>query len=348
MSNIAMLYHGHAEELHPAHRGFAESIDADIVSVSSTSPHTAKSFYQEITRGYSVGEYDTVIAEGSRPLYTGLIHKMIYGSNLVYLCADHRLYELWNSSIDVDSAYTFFKYILGEYGRPVVRTVAQRGVDGIIAVSEFVKEYLRPIFGDTVPIRVAYPYIQPDLYDRLGSVEPNLDQKKAVTVGRPTHYKGVDLLVDAWPAVREQHPSAELHIVGKGHPESFTETAGVTVRGFVEDIADVYADAGLYVQPSRIEPFGVAVLEALRAGLPVAVSESTGSRSEIKEVNERLIASTTADGLSNVINWYFNCSQTKKGELSSASKRRGEKFGPELRKKKFQNVFQDTQCTFDS
>ncbi|MGB9960664.1 glycosyltransferase family 4 protein (plasmid) [Halobacterium sp. MBLA0001] len=321
---------------------YAESIDADIVSVSSTGPHTAKSFYQEFARGYSIGKYDTVIAEGSRPLYTGLIHRLIYGSNLVYLCADHRLYELWNSSVNVDSAYDFFKYVLGEYGKPVVRTIAQRGVDGIIAVSEFVKEYLRPIFGDAVPIRVAHPYIQPDLYDRLSSIEPNFGQKKAVTVGRPTYYKGVDLLVDAWPAVREQHPSAELHIVGKGHPESFAETAGVTVRGFVEDLVEVYANAELYVQPSRIEPFGVAVLEALRAGVPPVVTESTGSRSEIKEINDRLIASTTTDGLRKVINWYFDCSRAKKEGLSSASKRRGEKFESEFRKKLFRQELQSS------
>ncbi len=335
-----MLYHGHNEELHPAHRGFAEAINADIRSISNTSPHNVKSFYQEIARGYSIGKYDTVIAEGSRPLYTGLIHKMIYGSNLVYLCADHRLYNLWNRSVPVTSAYSFFKHILGTYGKPVVRTIAQRGVDGIIAVSDFVKEYLRPIFGDTVPIRVAHPYIQPDLYDSLGSVEPNLNEKIAVTIGRATRYKGVDLLVDAWPAVRERHPGAELHVVGKGHPESFEDTDGVTVHGFVEDIADVYTNAGLYVQPSRIDPFPVTVLEALRAGVPTVVTESTGSRSEIKEIDERLIASTSANGLGEVVNWYMGLPQVEKEELSSDSKIRGEKFGPQFQKKAFSQEFQ--------
>lgn len=302
MPSVAILYHGNNEELHPAHRGFAESVDADVLSISNTSPHSIKSFYQELNRAHSIGEYDIVIAEGSRPLYAGLVHKTVYNSHLVYLCADHRLYDLWNSSVDVDSAYTFFKYILGEYGKPIVRTTAQRGVDGIIAVSGFVKEYLRPIFGDAVPIRVAHPYIQPDLYDMLGSVEPNLDQKKAVTVGRSTYYKGVDLLIDAWPAVREQHPSAELHVVGKGHPEYFAETAGVTVRGFVEDLVEVYANAGLCVQPSCVDPFPVTVLEALRAGLPAVVTESTGTQSEINELDDQLIALTTPEGLSESIN----------------------------------------------
>lgn len=336
-----MLYHGHAEELHPAHRGFAESIDADIVSVSNTSPHTTKSFYQELVRGYSIGKYETVIAEGSRPLYTGLIHKMIHGSTLIYLCADHRLYELWNSSVEIESVYTFFKYLLGEYGKPVVRAIAQYGVDGIIAVSDFVKEYLRPIFGNSVPIHIAHPYIQPDLYNRLGDIEPNLEQKTALTVGRSTRYKGVDLLVDAWPAIRERHPNAELHVVGDGHSESYANTAGVTVRGFVEDITNVYANAGLYVQPSRADPFPVTVLEALRAGIPTVVTESTGSQSEVKKLDDRLIASTTSEGLSKCVNWFFDCETDTKQRLSNYAKERGRWFNSGHKKQYFRRKFEE-------
>jgi len=328
-----MLYHGNSEELHPAHRGFAESIDADILSISETSPHSMKSFYQELSRGYSIGKYDTVIAEGSRPLYTGMIHKMIHGSNLIYLCADHRLYDLWNGSVEVDSAYSFFKHVLGTYGKPGVRAVAQHSVDGIIAVSEFVEDYLRPIFRDRVPTRIAHPYIQPDLYEQLGQATPELTRKVAVTVGRATRYKGVDLLVDAWPAVRDRHPNAELRIVGDGHPESYADTPGVRVLGFVDDIVDAYADAGLYVQPSRVDPFPVTVLEALRTGLPAVVTESTGDYTEITEIDDRLIAPTTVDGLSEAISWYFDRSQTEKQELSNAAKRRGKRFGPDERKR---------------
>ena len=335
-----MLYHGNNEDLHPAHRGFAESVDADVLSVSNTSPHSTKSFYQEFTRGYSIGDYDTIIAEGSRTLYSGLIHKMRYKSDLVYLCADHRLHDLWNSSIEISSAYTLFKHLIGIYGKPVVRTIAQYGVDGIIAISEFVENYLRPIFQDYVPINIAHPYIQPDLYEQLGQVDPDLDRKVAVTVGRATRYKGVDLLVDAWPDVRKNHPEAELQIIGKGHPESYADTPGVTVQGFVEDLVDIYTSAGLYVQPSRIEPFGVAVLEGLRAGVPAVITESTGVRSEITEVDDRLIAPTTSAELNEAISWYFDLSQVEKQKLSKVAKRRGERFGPKKRKRDFRKEFQ--------
>ncbi|WP_380677911.1 glycosyltransferase family 4 protein [Salinigranum sp. GCM10025319] len=339
MKNVAMLYHGNNEELHPAHRGFAESIDADVLPVSDTSPHSTKSFYQECKAGYSIGDYDIVIAEGSRPLYTGLIHKLIHGSKLIYLCADHRLHQIWNSTVQVKSIYSLLKHVAGTYGKPVIRAIAQRGVDGIIAVSDFVTEYLRPIFDDRVPTRIVHPYIQEDVYNRLVPTEPDLSENVALTVGRDAHYKGVDLLVEAWPAVRAEHPDAELHIVGSGHSESFAETDGVEVHGFVEDIVDAYADASLYVQPSRVDPFPVTVLEALCAGLPAVVTESTGSRSEIREIDERLISPVSASGLSDCINWYFDLPVDSRQELSEVAKSRGTAFSPEAQKQRFHDEF---------
>jgi glycosyltransferase involved in cell wall biosynthesis len=171
-------------------------------------------------------------------------------------------------------------------------------------------------------------------------MSPKIGGKIAVTVGRPTRYKGVDLLVDAWPAVRERHPNAELRIVGDGHPQRYADTPGVSVLGFVDDIGDAYADASLYVQPSRVDPFPVTVLEALRTGLPSVVTESTGNYTEISEVSDQLITPATAGGLSRAINWYFDQSQAKKQELSELAKRRGERFDPNDRKQAFKEEFE--------
>lgn len=347
MSNVAMLYHGNNEELHPTHRGFAESIGADILSIADVSPHSSKSFYQEMKSAYTIGEYDIVIAEGSRPLYTGLLHKLLYRSKLVYLCADHRLYQIWNNSVDADSTYGLFKSMFGQYGKPIIRVTSQRGIDGVIAVSEYVEGYLSKILQQNVPTQIAHPYIQQELYQRLGEVEPSVNNKVAVTVGRSARYKGVDLLVEAWPAVREQHPNAELHIVGSGHPESFEDTPGVVVRGFVDDLVQVYQNAGLYVQPARIDPFPVAVLEALRAGLPAVVTESTGSRSEVSKLREDLITSATPRSLSKKINQYFSFPQKEKEDLSAIARNRGAEFGPEQRKKLFRESFQELVAGFD-
>lgn len=352
MSNVAMLHHGN--DFHPAHRGFAESIDADIISVAEFAPQSKKSmygkfkswssigpFFEEFKNGCLIDGYDIIISEGSRPLYSAFIHKLFHDSKVIYLCADHRLREIWQNSVDIESVYTFFKYLLGRYGKEPMRTVAQKGIDGIIAVSEFVIEYLRPIFQNRVASQVVHPYVQPDLFEWLGETAPNLDQKTVVTVGRNRKYKGIDILVDAWPKVRKQHPNAKLNIVGKGHPESYENTPGVNVLGFVEDIKDVYASAGLYVQPSRADPFPVTVLEALRAGLPTVVTESTGNYTEVAKLDDQLIAPTTSDGISKAVNWYLERSQKEKSELSSAARIFGEQFGPKQGKERFRQGYKE-------
>ena len=352
MSDVAMLYHGNS--FHPAHRGFAESIDADIISVVEFAPESEKSpyeefksqssvgsFLEEFKNGYSIGEYDIIISEGSRPLYTGLVHKLFYNSKLIYLCADHRLREIWQNSVNIDSIYTLFKYLLGKYGKGAMRTIAQQGIDGVIAVSEFVEDYLRPIFQDRVPSKIVHPYIQPDLFDSLGKTTPNIGQNVAVTVGRNRKYKGIDTLVEAWPDIRKRHPSAKLNIVGKDHPKSYEDTPGVSVLGFVEEIKDAYASAGLYIQPSRADPFPVTVLEALRAGLPAVVTESTGNYTEISELNDQLIVPTTTEGITEAVNWYFELSRTEKEKLSNSARIRGKRFGPKEGKKIFRQGYNE-------
>ena len=94
--------------------------------------------------------------------------------------------------------------------------------------------------------------------------------------------KGLDVLLRAWPAVRERRPAARLVVAGTGEPGyvaemdklSGGEARGVHFTGFVagEAKAACLASADVFVLPSHHENFGIAVLEAVAAGLPVVLS----------------------------------------------------------------------------
>lgn len=97
--------------------------------------------------------------------------------------------------------------------------------------------------------------------------------------------KGIELLLDAWPLVRRRIPDAELVLAGSGEPDYVARLeargmhiggagAGVRFAGFVAAgaKADAFDRADVFVLPSFHENFGVAVLEAVAAGLPVVVS----------------------------------------------------------------------------
>jgi glycosyltransferase involved in cell wall biosynthesis len=98
-------------------------------------------------------------------------------------------------------------------------------------------------------------------------------------VGRLVPRKGFDVLLQAFAEARLAN--ARLVIVGDGSERRMLErSAGDNVRfeGFRRDVKDLYQAFDLFVCPSRYEPFGRVIAEALDSGVPVIAAESAGPR----------------------------------------------------------------------
>ncbi|WP_339102614.1 glycosyltransferase family 4 protein [Haloterrigena salinisoli] len=333
--SVAMLH----QEPHPAHRGFAEAVSADLVDYHRLSlGPLEETVLEDGLNGVVYPDYDVYLVEGSRPLYAALTRRFTRGGKLVYLCADHGLCQLGNADFEGDSA---LKSLIGRFGTPIIRGVGRRGIDGVIAVSEFAAEFTRPVVGPETPIEIAHPFVQPGTYDALGDVTPDIESNVAVTVARPWRYKGIDMLVDAWPRVREAVPAAELHVVGGGHPEAYGETPGVRVRGYVENLADAFAPASLFVQPSRMDTFPVSTLEAMRAGLVPLVTRTAGTRSEAREIDPSLVVEPSTDALARGVVEYFERGLADRRELAARARERGDRFDPDSRTAAFRESFRE-------
>lgn len=121
-----------------------------------------------------------------------------------------------------------------------------------------------------------------------------------VFVGRLEHYKGVDVLLDAWPRVRAACPAARLVIAGSGgagedmrRRASGVEFGGsVTFAGFVSEDEKValLRRATVVVQPSRKEGWGLTVLEANACGTPVVATDVPGLRDSVRDGTTGLLA----------------------------------------------------------
>lgn len=333
--NVAMVYRGSAP--HPAHAGFAEAIGADIIGLETISVrdfHT--SILGEIVNGFLLEKYDVVIAEGTRVLYGVFANQLIRDSTLIYLGCDQALYKLISDDYELDFG---INWMIKKFGVRVLQQLFERYIDGAIVISRFTESYVREFLSDDIPVGLSAPYIQPQVYDELGAVSPALKTKTAVTVGANSPYKGVDILVDAWPLVREEHPSAALKIVGKGHPKKYERTDGVDVLGFVDSLSEVHTQASVYVQPSRVDGFAVTVVEAMRAGVPPIVTTTTGSKVEVRKLDDSLISEPKAKALAAAISNYFNMRHSEKQSLSMRSRSIAADYENTIKKLEFKQAY---------
>jgi glycosyltransferase involved in cell wall biosynthesis len=108
-----------------------------------------------------------------------------------------------------------------------------------------------------------------------------------VCVGRLWLGKGVGFLIDAFAAVRRHvgEDAATLLLVGDGVDERrFRRQAadvgpsGILFTGFVHSdvLPEIYAASDVFVFPTLGDPYGLVVLEAMAAGLPIISTRAAG------------------------------------------------------------------------
>lgn len=117
-------------------------------------------------------------------------------------------------------------------------------------------------------------------------------------VGRLAWSKGFDILVRAFEIAAL--PNAKLLIAGEGRErERLQRIAGpnVVLAGFRQDAKDLYQAFDLFVSPSRTEPFGRVIVEALDAGTPVIATDALGPRDIARRFPIELVPLEDVDAL---------------------------------------------------
>jgi glycosyltransferase involved in cell wall biosynthesis len=174
--------------------------------------------------------------------------------------------------------------------RPAVHRAGHIIMPSIATQQEFVEHY----GVDPARTTLVYPGIDLHRFDRLpekGEARRRLglsdDVPILLYVGFSTPRKGVEYLAQA---LRVMQTPAHLAMVGKweaGYRERFLDALGsmhprTHIVGYVPDV-DLplyFAAADVFVLPTLLEGFGIPLVEAMAAGLPV-VTTTGGSANEI-------------------------------------------------------------------
>jgi len=121
---------------------------------------------------------------------------------------------------------------------------------------------------------------------------------RIVTVCEQIKRKGVDLLINAMPAIWNQFPDAELHIIG--HGESIGDfrllaektdlgMRRITFHGTLANPYKIIGEFDLFVLASRSDNLPIALVEALLARLPIVATAVGGTPELLSAVDGSII-----------------------------------------------------------
>jgi L-malate glycosyltransferase len=179
------------------------------------------------------------------------------------------------------------------------------GAGRVIAVSQAVAETLQQNgVIESSKITVVHNGIDTGRFDRSRAVASDGDARVLVgTVGHLAPIKGHDVFVRAAALIAARRPGAHFVVIGEDKSpemdhrrslESLVAELGVhdavSISGWRDDMPAALSSLTLFVSAARSEPFGLAIVEAMAAGLPIVATASEGAREIIEDrVTGRLV-----------------------------------------------------------
>ena len=184
----------------------------------------------------------------------------------------------------------------------VHRWLTPKLVDGVIVPSDSLKRqiiksgYIKNEIVAVIPIGI--PDVNPTIDRESARAEVRrrfdlpADSVVAVTSGRFVAQKGHIFLIEAAAQLGNDLPRLRFLLLGDGPLRSELQAQinalGLGDRfvfaGMIDGVDPVLAGCDFMIHPSVDEPFGIAVLEGMRAGLPVVASDVGGIPEVVGEV----------------------------------------------------------------
>ncbi|MBQ9077686.1 MAG: glycosyltransferase [Muribaculaceae bacterium] len=131
---------------------------------------------------------------------------------------------------------------------------------------------------------------------------PSVDSReKIISVGSMSRVKGHDLLIKAWAKIHDRFPKFTLHIYG-APKDNFSMMENLIYDNKMQNtvflhppqhyIKEKYVESAVCILPSRVEGFGMVLIEAMECGTPCIATSCEGPMDIIKHEENGIIVPT--------------------------------------------------------
>ena len=226
--------------------------------------------------------------------------RIVYDAHNAEYALQQRIYEAERRSV-THLPGALYSRIQADRVRAFERGVCA-AVDAVVAVSDTDADLLRAL-GSGTPVTVVPNGIATALYETPAPEPIELTGPALVFTGKMDYRPNVDAALwfaaEILPQIRDSLPLAHFYVVGQSpHPrlDVLRGQAGVTLTGFVPEIAPYLQAASVFVVPLRMgSGTRLKVLEAMASGCPI-VSTRTGAQGlHGVDGHDLLLADTTRE-----------------------------------------------------
>lgn len=278
-----------------------------------------------------LGEFEPDVVHAHHPFLLGMKALRLAGNfDVPLVFTHHTRYEQYTHNLPVDGEP------VQEYARAQAGGYADR-CEAVIAPSESIRKDLREQDVES-PIRVIPTGVDRTKFSEgdgerirnehgISSTDPVVGY-----VGRLSAEKNLDLLIDALGDHLKKHEDVQGLIVGDG-PSKDRLKKRVRRRGLDQrvhftgalrgdDLVDAYHAMDLFAFASLSETQGMVLTEAMAAGVPVVALDGSGVRDVVSDgKNGRLLQERSARALTEGLDWFQRCSDSRRRQLSEGARR---------------------------
>lgn len=195
------------------------------------------------------------------------------------------------------------------------KLVLEGGCRKFVAVSSLTRDiFLREYPIDPEKVSIIHPGVELSGYRRKNKNEARHAVRSSLGIGENDpvivfasmnfEIKGLDDIIASLGNLQKQAGSLKLVVAGKGNARKYQKMAGeagvaenIVFTGVLdrEKLTDLYLAGDLYVMLSQFDTFGMVVLEAMAAGLPVMVSSRVGAKDVVVQGENGFVIENPSD-----------------------------------------------------